>query len=59
MATKTKNDPVSKIKDALITQKKLAQLSGINEVRLSRCLNREVDFTQEELDTIYKILRIN
>lgn len=49
---------VRKIKDALITQKKLAQLTGIGEVRLSRGLNNEFEFTKEELTKIGLILRI-
>lgn len=49
---------VRKIKDALITQKKLAQLTGISEIRLSRGLNHEFEFTKEELTKIALILRI-
>lgn len=48
----------NKIKNAIMTQKRLAQLTGIGEVRLSRGLNHEIDFTKEELTKIALILRI-
>ena len=54
---KTKSN-IRKIKDALITQKKLAQLTGINEIRLSRALNGEVDFNAEEITLIANTLNI-
>lgn len=57
--TKQRLDKVDKIKAALITQKVLAKKTGINEVRLSRCLNRELDFTPLEIVNIAKILRLN
>lgn len=44
------------IKDALMTQKKLAKMTGIHEVRLSRAINDEIDLTSEEIDKINKIL---
>jgi transcriptional regulator with XRE-family HTH domain len=51
-------DRIKKIKEALITQKRLAYLTGINEVRLSRGLNNEFEFTKDELTKIAKALRI-
>jgi len=57
MAVKTM-DSIDKIKEALITQKKLSRLTGINEVRLSRGLNRDFEFTRQELTKIALILRI-
>lgn len=47
-----------KIKDALMSQKKLARLTGINEVRLSRGINDELEFTPEEKMEIGKVLGI-
>lgn len=44
------------IKEALMTQKKLAKMTGIHEVRLSRAINDEIDLTAEEIDKINKIL---
>lgn len=51
-------EKIRKIKDALITQKKLSQLTGIGEVRLSRGLNHEIEFTKDELTIIALTLRI-
>lgn len=47
-----------KIKDALMTQKKLAKITGINEVRLSRGINGEVSFTHEEVLNLEVALNI-
>lgn len=48
-----------RIKEALMSQKKLAKLTGINEVRLSRGINDELEFTKEELLSISEALGIN
>lgn len=46
------------IREALITQKKLAKLTGINEVRLSRGMRDELKFTPEEIASIEFALQI-
>jgi len=48
----------AKIKAALITQKRLAKLTKIHEVRISCVLNGSLDFTEEEIKKIYKVLKI-
>lgn len=61
MGTIKKKKPTvgQKIKDALMSQKKLARLTGINEVRLSRGINDELDFTPEEISSIEDVLGIS
>lgn len=48
-----------KIRDALMTQKKLAEITGINQVRISVVLNSATEhFTPEELQSIAEALGI-
>lgn len=47
------------IKDALMNQKKLAKVTGINEVRLSRGINDEIEFTADEKISIAMALGID
>lgn len=47
-----------KIKDALITQKRLAKLTGIHEVKISCVLNGTLEFSDEEINKIYKALKL-
>jgi predicted XRE-type DNA-binding protein len=48
-----------KIKDALMTQKKLAEITGINQVRISVVLNSSTEhFTPEEIEKIADALGI-
>ncbi len=46
------------IRGALITQKKLAKITGINEVRLSRGMRDELKFTPQEIQSIEFALQI-
>jgi plasmid maintenance system antidote protein VapI len=46
------------IRQALMTQKKLAKITGIHEVRLSRGINDEIQFTTDELQLIEDALQI-
>lgn len=48
----------AKIKAALITQKKLAKMTGIHEIRISCVLNGSLEFTDDEIKKIYKKLKI-
>ena len=49
----------AKIKAALVTQKRLAKLTNIHEVRISCVLNSDtMEFTDEEIKKIYKVLKI-
>lgn len=58
-ATKKKKSSLGEqIRQALMTQKKLAKITGINEVRLSRGMRGEVDFTEDEKRSIEEALQI-
>ena len=57
MATVTENYR-EKIKAALITQKRLAKMTGIHEVKISCVLNGTLEFSDEEINKIYKALKI-
>lgn len=48
----------AKIKAALITQKKLAKMTRIHEVRISCVLNGSLEFDDTEIDKIYKVLKL-
>ena len=48
----------AKIKAALITQKRLSKLTKIHEVRISCVLNGTLEFSDEEIDKIYKVLKL-
>jgi hypothetical protein len=48
----------AKIKKALITQKRLAKLTKIHEVRISCVLNGTLEFSDEEIDKVYKVLKL-
>jgi predicted transcriptional regulator len=48
----------AKIKAALITQKKLAKMTKIHEVRISCVLNGSLEFDDTEIDKIYKALKL-
>lgn len=58
LSKKSKAQNLRVIKDALWTQKKLAIETDIHEVRLSRGLKGEVDFTEIELDKIATTLKV-
>ncbi len=58
MATVNTEDYRKKIKAALITQKKLAQMTGIHEVRISCVLNGTLEFNEDEIKKIFKVLKI-
>jgi predicted transcriptional regulator len=58
MATVNTEDYRTKIRAALITQKKLAKMTGIHEVRISCVLNGSLEFTEEEIKKIFKALKI-
>lgn len=56
---KAKKPPYrDKIKAAFITQKRLAQMLGINEIEFSNKMNGYKDFTSDELYAIEVILKI-
>lgn len=55
---KKKSTTGQQIKEALMSQKKLAKLTGINEVRLSRGINDELEFTADEKQLIASVLGI-
>jgi plasmid maintenance system antidote protein VapI len=48
----------AKIKAALITQKRLAKMTKIHEVRISCVLNGTLEFSDEEIDKVYKALKL-
>ena len=58
MMAEEKENYRKKIKDALITQKRLAKMTGIHEVKISCVLNGTLEFSPEEIDKIYKALKI-
>lgn len=47
-----------RIREAFMNQKKLAKLTGIDEIRMSRGLNGEIEFTKEEIHNIECALNI-
>lgn len=60
MALTKKKKPTigEQIRSALMTQKKLSKLTGINEVRLSRGIRNEIEFTDAEKTSIEFALQI-
>lgn len=58
LSKKSKDRNLKAIRDALMTQKKLATITKIHEVRLSRGLRGEVDFSEKELERLSKALGI-
>lgn len=58
MATVNAENYRAKIKAALITQKKLAKMTGIHEVRISCVLNGTLEFNEDEIKKIFKCLKI-
>lgn len=59
MGRKNKSPYRDKIRAALMSQKKLADMLGISEVALSNKINGSKEFTAKEIERIEKILNIS